>query len=209
MSKVHIKNLYCYYQGSLSDLVSICLPGQKCMWFFEVLWILTDSKQSEEQAPALHKHIDLGNSFVYFGSSFSDLKNSLPADVGTCELIETWWLHWITGKHSVWMQKKATVCQFAIPHKRQWLLLSLFFNQKWQNTLCWLKNAISWWVLSHFFAKGPWMQIFTKWKMLAVNNENWFCDRFVENTAPSKMAPKVSISFQTKAVSLSVILKVF
>ena len=141
------------------------------IWLFEVLWILTDSRLSEEQAPALHKHIDLDNSFVYFGSSFTDLKKQFGRAWCSRLWTETWSLHWMTGMLSVWVQKKATVCQFAIPCKRQWLLLSFFFSlEVAKHILVLLKNAISWWVLSHFFAKGPWMQIFTKWKMLAVNN---------------------------------------
>ena len=37
-----------------------------------------------------------------------------------------------------------------------------------------------------FSTNGLWMQYFTK---------NWACDHFVENTAPSKMAPKLSYDF--------------
>ena len=45
-----------------------------------------------------------------------------------------------------------------------------------------------------FSTNGLWMQYFTK---------NWECSRFVENTAPSNMAPKLMIPLQTKAACYS------
>ena len=45
-----------------------------------------------------------------------------------------------------------------------------------------------------FSTNGLWKQYFIK---------NWECYRFIENTAPSKMAPKLSISLQTKAACYS------
>ena len=45
-----------------------------------------------------------------------------------------------------------------------------------------------------FFTNRLWMQDFTK---------NWACKNFIENTAPSKTAPKLTISLQTKVVCYS------
>ena len=50
-----------------------------------------------------------------------------------------------------------------------------------------------------FSTNGLWLQYFT---------ENWACNRVVENTAPTEMAPKLTISLQTKSCLLfSIILK--
>lgn len=176
-----------------------CVDKSAYIWLFEVLWILTDSRLSEEQAPALHKHIDLDNSFVYFGSSFTDLKKQFGR-AWCCRLwTETWSLHWMTGMLSVWVQKKAAVCQFAIPCKRQWLLLSFFFTGRGKahsspSQKCHiLMSSVT------LFRKGPMNADLHKVKNASSKqHENWFCDRLWKILHNQRWHPKFQFHCRQK-----------